>query len=105
MKSFSATYTPALESAIKAATVAPYPIEVHSGSTDFNAFKDAIGQGIDSHLEAVFFAEAAGEHGRRCFVIEPQTLHVLIRRLMESEDDNAQSLASGICQTLEIELI
>jgi len=37
--------------------------------------------------------------------VSPQSLPVLIRRLMESGEDEAESLAAGICQTLEIELI
>ena len=79
----------------------------------------AVNQGIDSRLEACFvparvdcfrFRTPAGVRGKisgarlECNV-SPQSLPVLVRRLMESGDDAAWSLASGICQTLEIELI
>ena len=37
--------------------------------------------------------------------VSPQSLPVLIRRLMASGDEVAESLAAGICQAIEIELI
>jgi len=79
----------------------------------------AINQGINPHLEACYVPAGAdrfrlqtppGIRGRisgprlECRV-SPQSLPVLIRRLMESGDNQAESLASSICQTLEIELI
>jgi len=79
----------------------------------------AVKQGIDSYLEACFvpgrgdsfrFHTPKGLRGRisgprlECRV-SPKSLPVLVRRLMESDDDKAESLASDICQTLEIELI
>lgn len=38
-------------------------------------------------------------------LISGKSLPVLIRRLMESGDEQAESLASSMCQILEIELI
>ena len=79
----------------------------------------AVNQGIDSHLEACFVPvrgdsfrvqTPAGIRGKisgprlECRV-SPQSLPVLIRRLIESGDEASESLASSICQTLEIELI
>jgi len=79
----------------------------------------AVNQGIDSRLEACFvpargdcfkFQTPEGIRGRisgtrlEC-KISPRSLPVLIRRLMESGDEAAEALASGICQTLDIELI
>lgn len=104
MQTFPFMWTDKLGAAIKAASIEPYPIEAHQGTETFRVLVAAINQGIDSHLEAVQFTQGAGEHGRVKIVIEPDTLHVLVRRLMES-DDEAQSLASGICETLNIELI
>lgn len=103
--SFSAMWTDALGEAIKARALEPYPVEMHNGSEDLQAIAAAVNQGIDSHLEAVQFAESAGSHGRRRFVFEPASVAVLVRRLMESGEENAESLASGICETLGIELI
>lgn len=103
--SFSAMWTNKLEAEIKRRSVEPYPLEFHHGTDDFESFKAAVAQGIDSHLEAIFFEQGNGMSGRLKFTVSADTLHVLIRRLMESGEENAESLASGICSTLEIELI
>ena len=79
----------------------------------------AVNQGIDAHLEACF-VPARGDRFRlqtpegikgripgprlECNV-SSQSLPVLIRRLMESGDEQAESLASRMCQTLASELI
>lgn len=101
-------WTDKLGHAIKAAAMAQcpkgYPVEMHNGS-DLEALCEAVNQGIDAHLEAVRFTEFSGSYGRRGFRFEPETLHVLVRRLMESDNDEAQMLASDICSTLNIELI
>lgn len=111
--SFSAIWSDRLKAAIQErAPREGYPIECHEGGSEFMFIRAAIMEGIDSHLEAVRFSEFRGEHGRRGFRFERETLHVLIRRLMEVEDtdpegsgDTPASLASSICQTLNIELI
>lgn len=90
---------------IKRRSLTPYPIECHQGGEDFRAIQAAVNQGIDSHLEAVFFTQGSGDYGRECLVFNPESLPVLVRRLMGSEDEGAESLASGICETLGIELI
>ena len=77
----------------------------------------AVNQGIDAHLEACFmpdrgdhFSFAASE-GRKITVarleckVSPESLVTLVGRLMESGDTAAESVASGICQTLGIELV
>ena len=79
----------------------------------------AVNQGIDAYLEACFvpgrgdsfrLETPQGIRGRisgprlECKV-SPKSLPVLVRRLMESDDERAQSLASNICQTLAIVLI
>ena len=51
-------------------------------------------------------ASGAGYSGPRLECkVSPKSLPVLVRRLMESDDEGAESLASDICQTLEIEII
>jgi hypothetical protein len=82
-----------------------YPMEFHGGSDDYDAFEAAVEQGIDSYLEAVEFKQGTGQYHRARFVVTPETLHVLVRRLLESDNEHANSLASSICETLEIELI
>ncbi len=79
----------------------------------------AVNQGIDAYLEACFvpgrgdsfrLKTPPGIKGKisgprlECKV-SPKSLAVLIRRLMECDDERAESLASDICQTLEIDLI
>jgi hypothetical protein len=79
----------------------------------------AVNQGIDVYLEACFVPDRGdsfrlktplGIRGRisgprlECKV-SPKSLPVLVRRLMESDDESSESLASDICQTLAIELI
>ena len=81
-------------------------MEFHRGG-ELNAICAAINQGIDSHLEAVEFTPEynVAPHGRARITLAPKSVRVLVRRLMESESEAAQSLASSICETLDIELI
>ena len=79
----------------------------------------AVNQGIDSYLEACFVPDRGdryetktppGIHGiisgpRLECTVSPKSLPVLVRRLIESGDDEAESLASSICSTLDIELV
>jgi hypothetical protein len=79
----------------------------------------AVNQGIDAHLEACFVPSRgdrfrletpAGIRGRisglrlEC-TVSAKSLPTLIRRLMAAGDETADSLASSICQTLDIELV
>src|SRR6266567_9223730 len=117
MKTSSSIWTDRLGVAIaKAAPKAGYSMSL-VGEDRQNVIA-AVNQGIDSHLEACFvpargdrfrFRTPAGIRGRisgsrlEC-QISSESLPVLIRRLMESGEEAAESLASSICQTLEIEL-
>lgn len=111
---FSAYWTDKLGEAIKKCAKAQcpegYSMEFHRSGNDFKAFERAVDEGIDAHLEAIRFDQRMGEHGRFRFVVSPDTLHVLVRRLMECSgdevlQDEALSLASDICSTLDIELV
>jgi hypothetical protein len=102
---FSCYWSESLGEAISEASREPYPIECHEGSQDFQSLERATAQGIDSHLEAIRFSEFKGGHGRRGFMIEPQSVAVLVRRLLESGEESDMTLASSICETLGIELI
>ncbi len=103
--SFSAMWSDKLGEAIKVLSVEPYPVEFHVNSEDFKSFESAVKQGIDSHLEAIRFDQSYGSYGRIKFTLEPASVSVLVRRLLETGEDNDMSLASGICGTLNIELI
>ena len=118
MKTFSFLWTAKLGAAIgKAAPKAGYHMSLVA--EDRQKVIAAVNQGIDAYLEACFVPDRGdsfrpktppGIRGRisgprlECKV-SPKSLPVLVRRLMESDDERAESLASDICQTLEIELI
>ena len=118
MKTFSFGWSDKLHAAIaQAAPRRGYPMSLVG--EDRHAVIAAVNQGIDAHLEACFVPARGdrfrmqtppGIRGRisgprlECRV-SPQSLPVLLRRLLESGDETAESLASGICQTLDIELI
>lgn len=102
--SFSFMWSDQLGAEIKRRSLTPHPIECHQGA-DWYAIAAAINQGIDSHLEAIQYTRTIGSHGRERVVFNPESIPALVRRLMESGEENAESLASGICETLGIELI
>lgn len=102
-------WSDALGEVIKARSTKPFPMEFHKNSNDFKAIQRAVNQGIDAHLEAIQFTEFCGEYGRRGFKFSAETLHVLVRRLMndtmQDEESSSESLASSICECLNIELV
>lgn len=104
--SFSAYFTPALGEVIKSACTEPYTMSLVGN--DRKAVIKAVNLGIDSHPQACFIPARGDKYDARgnrmdC-VVSPESLPVLIRRLLDGDDD-AVSLASGICETLGIELI
>jgi len=118
MKTFSLMWTENLGATVaRAAPRRGYPMSLVG--EDLDAVIAAVNQGIDAHLEACFVPARGdrfrvqtppGIRGRisgprlECRV-SPPSLPVLIRRLLESGSETAELLASGICQTLDIELI
>lgn len=80
--------------------------EIEARGQDWQQIVEAVNPGIDSHLEAVFFDQYAGDHGRNGIRIrDPKSLLTLVRRLTELDSENADSLASGIMETLNIEWV
>lgn len=94
------------------------------------AVRAAVNQGIDAYLQACYVPDRGDVYDAndRYIVAQENTkfwkkgdkvvhthalnirvsresLPVLVRRLMESEDEAAQSLASDICDSLNIELV
>jgi len=58
---------------------------------------DAVNQGIDSRLEAFTHSTFEwGEHGRLHCEIHDDDMQVMIRRLLESGDENSELLADDI---------
>lgn len=105
VQTFSFYWTAKLGEAIAKASVKPYPIECHTGTEMLRAITQAVNQGIDSHLQAIEFKQGAGSHGRVLLTFSPKSVAILVRRLMESEAEESQSLAGDICGALGIELI
>lgn len=64
-----------------------------------------VNQGIDAHLEAFVESKFTGGDRRLVCDVGPKDMLVLLRRLNESESDDAMSLRSGILTCLEIEEI
>lgn len=112
--SFSAMWSTPLGAEIRNRALAQcpngYPMTIRD-KNEYAAIAQAWNVGIDSYLEALTDRSSANE-GK--FLIHPEELHTLVRRLMEDVGNNeeedpireaAESLASGICQTLGIELV
>jgi hypothetical protein len=118
VKTFSFAWNAKLRAAIgKAAPKAGYNMSLVA--EDRQKVIAAVNQDIDAYLEACFvpdrgdsfrFHTPKGIRGKisgprlECKV-SPKSLPVLVCRLMESDDERAESLASDICQTLDIELV
>lgn len=108
---FSACWSPALGKALAQACQEPYTMSLVGA--DARACQTAVNQGIDSHLEACFCPDRGdsfnvfpcGPVSRLECRLSPESLPVLVRRLLESEDEAGENLASGICETLGIELV
>jgi hypothetical protein len=115
---FSAVWSEELGAAI--AAVAPsHGYTMSLVGEDARAVIVAVNQGIDAHLEACFVPDRGDRygslaaqdtakkiHGNRLeCVISPESLVTLVRRLMQADDPAAESLAAGICQTLDLELV
>ena len=70
---------------------------------------DVVNQGIDSHLQAITDSSfIRSESGRLICDISPNDLRVIIRRLLESDDDDiesAENLVLDIAGTIGIEEI
>lgn len=68
---------------------------------DFLVFAGIVNQGIDSHLEAVFVEQ----NGREFWIKDTASLKCLLRRCVESGNEDAESLASDIMSTLGYEWV
>lgn len=127
---FSAYWSDKLKAALVDRCKAPFPMSL-TCQGEISAVFDAVNQGIDSHLQACFVPDRGDEFrkGSRTItaqtdcpgfwkagdevviartlecIVSPESLPVLIRRLMESGDESGESLASSICGCLGIELI
>ncbi len=107
MKTFSAMWSDKLGAAIKAASHDVYPMLLRG--RDALDVQRVVNIGIDSYLEACYVPDRGDKYeaqgsSLKCSV-SPESLPVLVRRLLDDGSDNTMGLASDICSTLEIELI
>ncbi len=77
-----------------------YPMNIKS-QKEWDVIVAAVNQGIDSHLEG--FTKSEFDNGI-CFV-HPDELHILVRRLLESDNEYAEDLGICILSTLDIEVV
>lgn len=77
------------------------PYRMVLNRTDLETVAEIVNQGIDSHLEAVF----TKQDGRKVEILDSASMRCFLRRCIESDDENAWSLASSIMQTRGYEWI
>lgn len=87
-----------------------------TGRDDIEAVVEAVNLGIDAHLEACFCPNRGDRYdgGKRTAgrtvlcrtlecVVSPESLPVLLRRLFDSEDEGAVTLATDILASIGID--
>ncbi len=78
----------------------PEPFTMEMVGDEADAIIDAVNQGIDAHLEACFCRERGDRFnisgGRLYCMVSAESLPVLVRRLTETDNEHAESVASGI---------
>jgi len=79
-----------------------YPMTIKS-QEEWTAIANAVNQGIDSHLEGFTRSKFDPKTGE-C-LIHPEEMTTFLRRLAESNNEEAMSLRSSILETLGIEEI
>ena len=114
METFSLMWSKDLKTAIINASDGEH-YQMSLVSDDAQAVEAAVNQGIDAHLEACFIPDRGDSYEWKqdkswCIArlhchVSPESLTVLVRRLLESGNEEAEMLASSICDTLDIELI
>lgn len=79
----------------------PYTMQLIG--TDYELFAEAVNQGIDCQLEACFSKDRGDKitYKRKADItISEESLPVLIRRLLESENEKANDLGESILYSL-----
>lgn len=98
---------------IRSAMNGPYVMQL--AGDDMNAVLAAVKQGIDSHLEACYIPELGDRYEMRSVRVKGKeicrkldchisfsSLPVLLRRLLEQDNDRAHELANDILHTLGV---
>jgi hypothetical protein len=80
------------------------PFVMTLSRSDSEAVVPLVNEGIDSHLEACFCPDRGDSFdwvgGKLCCYVSIESLPVLLRRLTESDSDEAWSLADSILTVL-----
>lgn len=80
------------------------PYKMNLTSKDFTHFAEAVNQGIDSRLQACFSPDRGDKFqqvsNKARITISVESLPVLIRRLLESEKEEANLLGESILTSL-----
>jgi peroxiredoxin len=82
-----------------------FPYRMTVVRNDIELVKKAIDQGIDSHLEAVFFNQFNAGHKLGIEIKDAESMHILLRRLIEIDDESALEFASCVMETLGYEWV
>ena len=109
MRTYSAIWSPQLKAAIIENNKEPLFDITMSSLSDANSIMMAVNEGIDSHLEACYVKERRDSYEWKgqfliCHVSK-ESLPTLIRRLLESPNENSRSIAIDMCYVIGIELI
>lgn len=97
------TWLTRTDKAIKTVTMAHCPSGYSMTIKDqdeWDSIVACVNQGIDSHLEAL--TEQSSFENGQC-LIHPEELHVLLRRMGESDNDKAWQLRGDILYTLNLD--
>jgi hypothetical protein len=83
-------------------TPSGYPMLIKS-QEDWTSIANAVNQGIDAHLEG--FTRSTFDNKTGKCIIHPDEMKTFLRRLYDSQEENAESLRSSILETLGLEEI
>ena len=99
---FGTTPEKVIKDRVLSQTPSGYPMHIKS-QLEWDVIAKAINQGIDSHLEG-FTRSTFDSRTGKC-LIHPEEMTTFLRRLYESDDDEAWSLRGSILETLNVEEI
>lgn len=101
MSRYSYMATPEEEIKKTCHELCPDGYHIHVASqNEWEIIAEAVNQGIDSHLEG--FTRSTFDSKTGDCLVHPDELHILLRRLGESVDPEANSLRIGILSTFDI---
>jgi len=100
--SYGATPEDVIKKRVMAQTPNGYPMIIRN-QKEWDVIVEVVNQGIDSHMEGFTKSTFDSKTGKCLIAVEE--IGTFLRRLLESDSDEAMSLRSGILETLNIEEI